>query len=150
MVGNSGAVAGAVIGTLLGLALLAGAIIGIVFLVIKLRKKENYTPPSRPIRVKTTAPSVKVVQPGKQNAGHHAPSSSFIPSAPPRSDNVVGNEKSSGSSHPSPPKAVSRPPPPKPQSHAPPKPPPPVNRPAVKPHPVPPSASKPPPKSESK
>ena len=141
------------IGTLFGLAVLAGVIVGIIVIMMKLRKKDNnYTPPTRPNRVKTTTPSVKVVGgPGKHNAGYHAPSSSFTPSAPPRYNTVVDNEKSSAPSRPPPPKPVSRPPPPKPQSRAPPKPPPPVNHPAVKPHPgASTSASKPPPHGESK
>lgn len=141
--GNSGAIAAAVIVTLLGLAALAGVIAAIVFIVMKRRKKDTYNPPSRPShRVKTTTPSVKVVQPGKHTAGHRAPNSSVTPSAPPRYDDVVGHEKSSVPSRPPPPKPVTRP--------APPKPPPPINRPAAKPHPVAPSTSKPPPQGESK
>ena len=148
---NSGAVAGAVIGTLLGLVVLAGVIVGVIFIVRKQQKNNNYTPPSQPSGVKTKAPSVKVVGSGNHNAGHHTPSSSFTPSAPPSYNDVMSNKKSSVPSRPPPPKPVSRPPPPKPQSHAPPtKPPPPVNRPAVKPHPAAPSASKPPPQGETK
>ena len=153
MLDNSGAVAGAVIGTLLGLAVLAGVIVAVVFIVLK-RQRNNYIPraPSRPSRVVTKPPSVKVVRPGKPSAGHRSPSSSFTPSAPPIAsyDDVVASDKSSVPNRPPPPKPVSRPPPPKPQSHAPPKPPPPVNRPAVKPHSVAPTASKPPPQGQSK
>ena len=147
MLDNSGAVAGAVIGTLLGLAVLVGVIVAVIFIILK-RRKNNYIPPSRPSRVKTKPPSVKVVRPGKPSAGHRAPSSSFTPSAPPSYNNVVGSDKSSVPNRPPPPKPVSRPPPPKPQSRAPPKPPPPVNRPAVKSHSMAPTASKPPPRSE--
>jgi hypothetical protein len=153
MLDNSGAVAGAVIGTLLGLAVLAGVIVVVIFIIVKQRKNSSYIPPSRPSRVKTTTvtSSVKVVRPGKPNAGHRVPNSSVTPSAPPPSyGDVVGSDKSNVPDRRPPPKPVSRPPPPKPQSHAPPKPPPPVNRPAVKPHPVAPSASKPQPKGESK
>jgi hypothetical protein len=46
-------VAGAVIGTLLGLAVLAGVIVVVIFIIVKQRKK-SYIPPSRPSCVKTT------------------------------------------------------------------------------------------------
>ena len=162
-------IAGAVIGTLLGLALLAGVVIGIVVLVfvVKPRKKYKYTPPTQSNGTKSSprttqlstsykkvedrsppnsSPSVNVVRPGKYNAGQHAPGSS-TPSAPVR--------PGAGSSRPAPPKPVSRPNPPKLHSYAPPPPTKPYpssssyHPPAVKPAPAPryptPSAAKPPP-----
>lgn len=129
-------IAGAVIGTLLGLALLAGVIVGVVVLIftVKPKKKYKYTPPTRTqngtkssprtTQLSTSyrlagdgsshnnSPSVNVVQPRKYNAGQRTPGLS-TPSAPVRSG---------GGSHPPPPKPVSRPNPPKPLSHAPPPP----------------------------
>ena len=163
-------IAGAVIGTLLGLVLLAGVIVGIVVLVfvVKPRKKYKYTPPTQSNGTKSSpktaqlstsykkvgdrpspnsSPSVNVVRPGKYNADQHAHGSS-TPSAPVR--------PGAGSSRPPPPKPISRPNPPKPQSYAPPPPTKPYpstsssyHPPAVKPAPAPrypaPSAAKPPP-----
>ena len=137
-------IAGAVIGTLLGLALLAGVIVGIIVLVImvKPKNKYKYTPPTQSNGVRSStrtthltttykqvgngsspsgSPSVNVVRPGKYNAGHHAPSTSFTPSAPP-SYEVAVKGNSVGNVRPAPPKPVSRPTPPKPLSHAPPPP----------------------------
>ena len=149
-------IAGAVIGTLLGLALLAGGVVGVVVVVVfvmKPRKKYKYTPPTQSNGTKSSprtaqqstsykkvtdrsldsSPSVNVVRPGKYNAAQRAPGSSFTPSAPVRSAGA-------GSSRPPPPKPVSRPNPPKPQSYAPPPPTKPSSSyhpPAVKPAPSP-------------
>ena len=137
MLGNAGVIAGAVIATLFGLALLAAAIVGIIVLivVVKSRKKYKYTPPAKSKTAHNSyhmtkqagnespassngSPSVNVVRP---KVGYHIAPTTSAPSAPPRH---IITEKSvnSGPSYPPPPRPVPRPPPPKSVSHAPPPP----------------------------